>query len=135
MRTEAQNVRNRAQRQPRADGERTRAAILRTAASLATVDGLEGLSIGNLAAATGIDLIPRALWFSWRHPSQIPANIAHRWRTHWTRERFTLVAPDNYRADFLEIKLCDASGGELAVESLYVDDGEDEEAEAEAEAE
>ena len=29
-------------------------AILRTAASLATVEGLEGLSIGNLAAATGI---------------------------------------------------------------------------------
>src|SRR3982751_5578236 len=42
------------QRQRRADGERTRSAILRTAASLATVDGLEGLSIGNLAAATGI---------------------------------------------------------------------------------
>jgi hypothetical protein len=37
-------------RRPRADGERTRRAILRTAASLATVDGLEGLSIGNLAA-------------------------------------------------------------------------------------
>jgi AcrR family transcriptional regulator len=45
---------SRAPRQPRADGERTRAAILRAAASLATVDGLEGLSIGNLAAATGI---------------------------------------------------------------------------------
>src|SRR5689334_7641438 len=42
------------QRQRRADGERTRSAILRTAASLATVEGLEGLSIGNLAAATGI---------------------------------------------------------------------------------
>jgi AcrR family transcriptional regulator len=41
-------------RRPRANSERTRAAILRTAASLATVDGLEGLSIGNLAAATGI---------------------------------------------------------------------------------
>ncbi len=41
-------------RQPRADGERTRAAILRAAASLATVQGLEGLSIGNLAAAIGI---------------------------------------------------------------------------------
>jgi AcrR family transcriptional regulator len=41
-------------RQPRADGERTRAAILRAAASLATVDGLEGLSIGNLAAAIGM---------------------------------------------------------------------------------
>jgi len=44
----------RVQRQSRADGARTRAAILRTAASLATVEGLEGLSIGNLAVATGI---------------------------------------------------------------------------------
>jgi len=42
------------QRNPRADGQRTRDAILRTAASLATVDGLEGLSIGNLAAAIGM---------------------------------------------------------------------------------
>ena len=41
-------------RRPRADGERTRRAILRAAASLATVDGLEGLSIGNLAAAIGM---------------------------------------------------------------------------------
>jgi AcrR family transcriptional regulator len=49
----ATNPRTRA-RQPRADGERTRAAILRAAASLATVDGLEGLSIGNLAAAIGM---------------------------------------------------------------------------------
>src|SRR4051812_23054008 len=46
--------RRRAQRHPRAGGERTRGAILRAAASLATVDGLEGLSIGNLAAATGM---------------------------------------------------------------------------------
>jgi len=44
----------RARRRPRADGERTRSAILRAAASLATVDGLEGLSIGNLAAAIGM---------------------------------------------------------------------------------
>jgi len=41
-------------RRTRADGERTRGAILRAAASLATVDGLEGLSIGNLAAAIGM---------------------------------------------------------------------------------
>ena len=34
-----------------ATGERTRAAILREAVSLATIDGLEGLSIGNLAGA------------------------------------------------------------------------------------
>jgi AcrR family transcriptional regulator len=44
----------RPRRRPRADGERTRGAILRAAASLATVDGLEGLSIGNLAAALGM---------------------------------------------------------------------------------
>jgi AcrR family transcriptional regulator len=43
-----------AQRRPRADGERTRGAILHAAVSLATVDGLEGLSIGNLAAAIGM---------------------------------------------------------------------------------
>src|SRR4051795_908098 len=39
------------QRRTRADGERTREAIVREAVSLATVDGLEGLSIGNLAHA------------------------------------------------------------------------------------
>ena len=44
----------RGQRRTRADGERTRSAILRAAASLATVDGLEGLSIGHLAAAIGM---------------------------------------------------------------------------------
>ena len=37
-------------------------------------------------------------------------------------ERFTLVAPDNYRGDFLEVKLWDGRGQELAVESLYVED-------------
>src|SRR5690242_20736418 len=54
MATGTTNQRGRAPRHPRADGERTRSAILRAAADLATVDGLEGLSIGNLAAATGI---------------------------------------------------------------------------------
>ena len=48
------NQRSRAPRHPRADGERTRAAILHAAASLATVEGLEGLSIGHLAAAIGM---------------------------------------------------------------------------------
>lgn len=38
-------------RKPRADGERTREAIVRAAVSLATVEGLEGLSIGDLADA------------------------------------------------------------------------------------
>jgi AcrR family transcriptional regulator len=47
-------VSTRAPRRTRSDGERSRATILRAAASLATVDGLEGLSIGNLAAHIGM---------------------------------------------------------------------------------
>lgn len=42
-------------------------------------------------------------------------------------ERFTLLAPDDYRSDFLEIKLWDGRGRELASESLYVDDDEESE--------
>lgn len=41
-------------RRQRADGRRSRAAILDTAARLATIDGLDGLSIGNLAERTGM---------------------------------------------------------------------------------
>jgi hypothetical protein len=37
-------------------------------------------------------------------------------------QRFTLIAPDNYRSDFLEIKLWGKNGNELARESLYVED-------------
>ncbi len=40
--------------------------------------------------------------------------------------RFTLLAPDNYRGDFLDIKLWSERGEELARESLYVDEEEDE---------
>jgi hypothetical protein len=40
-------------------------------------------------------------------------------------ERFTLIAPDDYRQDLLEIKLFDGKLRELARESLYA--GEDEE--------
>ncbi len=41
-------------RRPRSDGERSRAAILREAARLATVDGLDGLSLARLADAVGM---------------------------------------------------------------------------------
>jgi AcrR family transcriptional regulator len=41
-------------RRHRADGRRSRRRILETAARLATVEGLDGLSIGRLAAATGM---------------------------------------------------------------------------------
>jgi AcrR family transcriptional regulator len=41
-------------RKRRSDGERSRNAILREAAQLATVEGLDGLSIGRLADAVGM---------------------------------------------------------------------------------
>jgi hypothetical protein len=44
-----------------------------------------------------------------------------------TNERFTLIAPDDYRHDLLEIKLFGSKGQELARESLYAaGDDEDE---------
>ena len=43
-------------------------------------------------------------------------------------ERFTLIAPDDYRHDLLEIKLFAARGQELARESMYAgDDGDEQE--------
>lgn len=48
-------------------------------------------------------------------------------------ERFTLIAPDDYRHDLLEIKLFDVKGRELARESLYAGD-EDEADDADADA-
>jgi AcrR family transcriptional regulator len=42
------------ERKQRSDGARSRETILRAAANLGTVDGLEGISIGNLAAHIGM---------------------------------------------------------------------------------
>jgi hypothetical protein len=42
-------------------------------------------------------------------------------------ERFTLLAPDGYRGDTLDCKLYDAKGAELARESLYEDDEDEDE--------
>jgi AcrR family transcriptional regulator len=47
-------VAGRASRRRRSDGEQSRRAILREAARLATVEGIEGLSIGRLAQAVGM---------------------------------------------------------------------------------
>ncbi|MDX6732803.1 MAG: hypothetical protein QOC54_2751, partial [Baekduia sp.] len=41
--------------------------------------------------------------------------------------RFTLLAPDDYRGDTLDVAVFDGLGRELARESLYADDGEDDE--------
>jgi hypothetical protein len=42
-------------------------------------------------------------------------------------DRFTLLAPDNYRQDTLEVKLFDKRDAQLATESLYEDDVEGDE--------
>jgi hypothetical protein len=42
--------------------------------------------------------------------------------------RFTLLAPDNYRHDFLDVKLWGPRGQELARESLYVEDDDEDHA-------
>ncbi len=42
------------------------------------------------------------------------------------QQRFTLIAPDNYRGDYLDIKLWDRGGDELVSESLYAEDDDDE---------
>jgi hypothetical protein len=42
------------------------------------------------------------------------------------QERFTLIAPDDYGSDLLEVVLLDGRGRELARESLYAQDDEDE---------
>jgi hypothetical protein len=41
-------------------------------------------------------------------------------------DRFTLLAPDGYLGDTLAVNLFDADGTQIARESLYEDDGEDE---------
>jgi hypothetical protein len=41
-------------------------------------------------------------------------------------DRFTLIAPDDYRADTVEVKLFDARGREVARESLYEETDEEE---------
>jgi hypothetical protein len=47
-------------------------------------------------------------------------------------DRFTLIAPDNYRGDILDIKLFDTRGTQIAAESLYEDDDGEPEDEDEA---
>ena len=56
---------------PGAGGDRAREAILRAAASLATQDGLDGLSAGTLAAALGRSEIGRSVPWSSRQELQL----------------------------------------------------------------
>ena len=64
-------------------------------AKLVDPDGFIGPSYLRLptvlALGFGIDLIPRTLWVSRFNPKRMPAVFRERLRTHWTRERMTLV--------------------------------------------
>ena len=44
-----------------------------------------------LLGALLLDLLPRTLWYSRLNPAAMPGLARHRLRTHWTRERLTLV--------------------------------------------
>ena len=45
-----------------------------------------------LLGALTLDFLPRALWYSKLNPRLMPTIVKERWRTHWNRERLTLVA-------------------------------------------
>ncbi|MBS41827.1 MAG: inositol phosphorylceramide synthase [Nocardioides sp.] len=45
-----------------------------------------------LLGALLLDLLPRTLWYSRLKPSAMPPLVRERLRTHWSRERLTLVA-------------------------------------------
>ena len=45
-----------------------------------------------LLGALLLDMLPRTLWYSRLKPTAMPAIVRDRWRAHWNRERFTLVA-------------------------------------------
>jgi hypothetical protein len=44
-----------------------------------------------LFGALLLDFLPRTLWYSKGHPKAMPPIVKERWRTHWNRERLTLV--------------------------------------------
>jgi hypothetical protein len=82
---------------------------------------------GHVGATASMTLV-------WGHPLVSGGHIATAELTGVTvdqceliSERFTLLAPDDYRGDLLEIALFDARGRELARESLYTEDEEREE--------
>jgi AcrR family transcriptional regulator len=84
-------------RRRRAAGERSRQAILRGAANLATIDGLRGLSIGDLAAHIGMSKSGLYAHFGSKEELQL-ATVAT------AREIFDaeIVEPTNDIADPLE---------------------------------
>lgn len=81
----------------RARGDRTRAAVLDTAVALASVDGLDGITLGQLAAAHGVS--KSGLFAHWRDKEDLQLAIVDRAREQWWNEvmRPALKAPRGVR--------------------------------------
>lgn len=65
-------------------GERTRLAVLDTAVALASVDGLDGLSLNRLAQALGVS--KSGLFAHWPDKQQLQLAIVAHAREQWLRE-------------------------------------------------
>jgi hypothetical protein len=92
-------------------------------------DEVIGAWRGHLGAVAAMTLV-------WGHPLISGGRIATAEladlavdQCELVNERFTLIAPDDYRHDLLQIKLFGVKGQELARESLYAEEEEEEEEE------
>ncbi|MCM2421767.1 TetR/AcrR family transcriptional regulator [Streptomyces sp. RKAG293] len=65
----------------RVRGERTRQAVLDTAVALASVDGLDGLSLARLSGALGVS--KSGLFTHWRDKEQLQLDVIDRARKQW----------------------------------------------------
>ena len=85
----------------------------------------EAGSVAEMTLVWGVPLIPGG--------AVVTAELADHAvdQCELVEQRFTLVAPDNYRGDYLDIKLWSKRGEELAAESLYAE-GDDSEEEPDA---
>ncbi|HEX6969509.1 MAG TPA: TetR/AcrR family transcriptional regulator [Micromonosporaceae bacterium] len=80
-----------------ARGERTRMAVLDTAVALATANGLDGLSLSQLAAALGVS--KSGLFAHWRSKEELQLATVERAREQWMEHivRPALAAPKGIR--------------------------------------
>ncbi|BCY08202.1 TetR/AcrR family transcriptional regulator [Actinoplanes sp. L3-i22] len=78
-------------------GERTRTAVLDQALLLATVDGLDGLSLGQVAAAHGVS--KSGLFAHWRSKESLQLAVIDHARAQWTERviRPALAEPAGVR--------------------------------------
>jgi hypothetical protein len=91
---------------------------------------LNEMVLGNWRGERGISAEMTLVWGVPLLPGgvQVTAELADHAvdQCELAEQRFTLIAPDNYRGDYLTVKLWGKRGDELAAESLYAEDDESE---------